>query len=205
MWTSTQARGRWRAALASKSANDMHRSSRLQSTNTGRAPAAWTASGVAMNVLEGTSTASPRTPAYSSAASAPPVQPDSATASRPFQAAHAASNRSVIAPCDHCCESITSSHSACKRARSRSSKPIAKRWMSGAATGVKAAQANAFPAPGAPSEVRNQMCEKLPFPHQRARSSLQPWRIPLAGRRALRASDGSVPDECWPDSAAASP
>ena len=51
-------------------ANDMQRSSRLQSTNSTRAPACSAASGVAMNVFDGHSTVSPRTPANSSAASA---------------------------------------------------------------------------------------------------------------------------------------
>ena len=125
MWTSTAARGRWRSALASKSAKDMQRSSRLQSTNTTSPCARWMASGVAMNVLEGQRTFCPATPAKSSAASAPPAQPENATAGAPFQAAQAASKRRFISPCDHCWESMTSSQSACSRARSRGSKPIA--------------------------------------------------------------------------------
>ena len=62
----------------------MHRSSRLQSTNSTCAPACTAASGVAMKVFDGQSTVSPRTPAHSSAARAAPVQPLNATASRPF-------------------------------------------------------------------------------------------------------------------------
>ena len=84
----------------------------MQSTNTGLPPAAMIASGVAMNVLEGHSTASPRTPAYSSAAIAPPAHEPSATAGAPFQADQASSKRRFIAPCDHWPESITSSISS---------------------------------------------------------------------------------------------
>ena len=51
------------------------------------------ASGVAMNVFDGHSTVPPATPAKSSAASAPPAQPENATAGAPFHADHAASNR----------------------------------------------------------------------------------------------------------------
>ena len=58
-------------------------------------------SGVAMNVFDGHSTVSPRTPAHSSAASAAPVQPLNATASRPFQPAQAPSNSFVSSPSDH--------------------------------------------------------------------------------------------------------
>ena len=64
------------------------------------APACSAASGVAMNVFDGHSTVSPRTPANSSAASAAPVQPENATAPRPFQADQAASKRSVSGPSD---------------------------------------------------------------------------------------------------------
>ena len=64
------------------------------------APACSAASGVAMNVFDGQSTVSPRTPANSSAASAAPVQPENATAASPFQAAQAASKRSVSGPSD---------------------------------------------------------------------------------------------------------
>ena len=62
MCTRNAARGPVARALRSKSSNDMHRSSRLQSTNTDRAAGAQVASGVAMNVFDGHSTASPRTP-----------------------------------------------------------------------------------------------------------------------------------------------
>jgi len=60
------------------------------------------AKGVAMNVFDGHSTVPPATPAKSSAASAPPAQPENATAGAPFHADHAASKRWVISPCDHC-------------------------------------------------------------------------------------------------------
>ena len=63
-----------RATLRSKSANDMQRSSRLQSTNSTCAPASRIASGVAMNVFEGQRTVLPRSSKNSSAASADPVQ-----------------------------------------------------------------------------------------------------------------------------------
>ena len=43
---------------------------------------------------------------------------------RPFQAAHAASKRRVSSPSDHWLESMTSSQSSCRRARSRWSNPI---------------------------------------------------------------------------------
>ena len=84
MWTRIAARGLWRSAFASKSSKDMQRSSRLQSTNSTSAPAPIAASGVAMKVLEGQRTVSPRTPANSSAASAPPAQLDMPTLSSPF-------------------------------------------------------------------------------------------------------------------------
>ena len=74
----------------SKSANDMQRSSRLQSTNWTSAPARIAASGVAMNVFDGHSTVSPWTPAKCSAASAPPAQLETATAGTSFQASQAA-------------------------------------------------------------------------------------------------------------------
>ena len=80
MWTRNAARGLCCSAARSKSANDMHRSSRLQSTNCTSAPERIAASGVAMNVLDGHSTVSPWTPAKCSAASAPPAQLEHATA-----------------------------------------------------------------------------------------------------------------------------
>ena len=115
------------SALASKSANDMHRSSRLQSTNWTWAPAWTAASGVAMNVLDGHSTVSPATRAKSSAASAPPAQLEQATAGTSLSFCHAVSKRPTSSPSDQRFESITSSISAWKRSRSRLSKPIAKR------------------------------------------------------------------------------
>ena len=84
MWTRNAACGLCFSAFASKSLNDMHRSSRLQSTNSTLAPAPSAASGVAMNVFEGHSTVSPLTPANCSAASAPPAQLDIATAPSPL-------------------------------------------------------------------------------------------------------------------------
>ena len=80
MWTRKAARGLCCCALASKSANDMHRSSRLQSTNWTSAPDRIAASGVAMKVFDGHRTVSPATPAKCSAARAPPAQLDIATA-----------------------------------------------------------------------------------------------------------------------------
>src|SRR4029079_15686353 len=110
--------GRWRSALASKSANEVQRSSRLQSTNTGRAPALITERGVAMNVFEGQRTASPRTPQNSSAAIAAPDQLENATQGSPFQASQAPSKRANSSPSVHRSESSTSSHSSWSRARS---------------------------------------------------------------------------------------
>ena len=92
MWTRKTARGLCSRTFRSRSSNDMQRSSRLQSTNSTFAPAVSAASGVAMNVFDGQRTVSPRTPAHSSAASAAPVQPLKATASRPFQVDHSRSN-----------------------------------------------------------------------------------------------------------------
>ena len=80
MCTRNAALGRWRSALASKSAKDMHRSPRLQSTNCTSAPARIAARGVAMNVFDGHNTISPCTCAKSSAARAPPAQLEKATA-----------------------------------------------------------------------------------------------------------------------------
>ncbi len=125
MWTRIAARGLWRSALASKSAKDMQRSSRLQSTNSTSAPALIAASGVAMKVLEGQSTVPPRTPANSSAARAPPAQLESPRLGSPFHSAQRASKASSMRPSDHCSESSTSPHSSKSRARSRWSKPIA--------------------------------------------------------------------------------
>src|SRR3954468_22960412 len=127
MWTRNTARGLCSRTFRSRSSKDMQRSSRLQSTNSTRAPAVIAASGVAMNVFDGQSTVSPRTPAHSSAASAAPVHPLKATASAPFETAHADSKLLVSSPSDHCCDSNTCSQSSWRRARSRWSKPMAKR------------------------------------------------------------------------------
>ncbi len=124
-WTRIAARGRCRSAFASKSSNDMQRSSRRQSTNSTSAPALIAASGVAMKVLDGQSTVSPRTPANSSAARAPPAQLDSPRLGRPFHSAQRRSKASSMRPSDHCSESSTSVHSSNRRPRSRWSKPIA--------------------------------------------------------------------------------
>src|SRR5579875_2053519 len=95
------------------------------------------ASGVAMNVFDGQRTTSPRpTPANCKAASAPPLQLESATAPAPFQRSQAVSKRSVSGPSVHRSESRTSSISACSRGRSRWSKPIAKREKSRCSAGV---------------------------------------------------------------------
>src|SRR3954454_25100247 len=127
MCTRKTTRGRCARTFRSRSSNDMQRSSRLQSTNSTRAPAVMAASGVAMKVFDGQRTVSPRTRAHSSAASAAPVQPLNATASTPFDAVQADSNPLVSSPSDHCCDSSTCSHSSWRRARSRWSKPMAKR------------------------------------------------------------------------------
>ena len=101
----------------SKSANDMQRSSRLQSTNCTSAPARIAASGVAMNVLDGHSTVSPCTPAKCSAASAPPAQLEVATAGSLVPAPpRPPRSGSSCRPSDQRLESSTSSISACRRA-----------------------------------------------------------------------------------------
>ena len=87
----------------------MHRSSRLQSTNSTRAPDRKAASGVAMNVFDGHSTVPPATQAKSSAARVPPAQDDAATAGTSFHRSHAPSKRSVIEASDQRSESSTSS------------------------------------------------------------------------------------------------
>src|SRR5438445_13722390 len=100
MWTRNTALGRYFDALASKSANDKHRSSRLQSTNWTSAPALIAASGVAMNVFDGHRTVWPVTFAKFSAASAPPVQLLNATAAASARSAQASSSREVISASD---------------------------------------------------------------------------------------------------------
>ena len=137
MWTRNTARGRCWCTLRSRSANDMQRSSRLQSTNSTCAPAWSAASGVAMNVFEGQRTVSPATRAHVSAASAAPVQPLNATPSRPFQRAQASSNSAVSVPSLQRSASKIRSHSSCSRVRSRWSKPIAKRARSRRDVGVE--------------------------------------------------------------------
>ncbi len=84
-----------------------------------------------MNVFDGQRTASPRIPANSSAASAPPVQLPVATAPTPFHSAQRSSNPFVISPSDHCWEAITSSQQEWRRSTSRRSKPIANRLCAG--------------------------------------------------------------------------
>ena len=125
MCTRNTACGLCLCALRSKSSNDMQRSWRLQSTNSTRPPAAWIASGVAMNVFDGQRTVRPRTSRNSSAASAAPGPVPVATAGRPFQALHDSSNWRVSGPSDHCSASSADSQSACRRTRSRWSKPMA--------------------------------------------------------------------------------
>src|SRR3954451_1044275 len=124
MWTTHAALGLCSYSLRSKSSNETQRSSRLQSTQTFSPPAAIVASGVAMKVFDGQSTFSPRTPAQSSAASAPPVQLAVATASQPFHCAQVDSKRSTIPPSDQRPESRTSSQSAWRRARPLVPQPI---------------------------------------------------------------------------------
>ena len=119
MWTRIAAFGLCASALRSKSSKDMQRSERLQSTNSTSAPALIAASGVAMKVLEGQSTVSPRTPANSSAARAPPAQLERPRLGSPFHSAQRFSNASSIRPSDHCSESSTSVQSSKSLARSR--------------------------------------------------------------------------------------
>ena len=114
------------ARPASKSANDMHRSSRLQSTNCTSAPGADRGQrrghegvrraqhGLALDageVQRGQRAAGP-------ARARPPPGAS-------FQASQAASKRAIMSASDQRLESRTSSISACSRARSRWSNPIA--------------------------------------------------------------------------------
>ena len=107
-----------------------------------RAPALIAASGVAMNVFDGQRTVSPRTPAHSSAASAAPVQPLNATASSRFQVDHSPlelGGQLTLGPAlgvEHAIPELV------ERARSRWSKPIAKR-----ASSVERSGANIAPYP----------------------------------------------------------
>src|SRR6476620_2241560 len=103
----------------------MQRSSRLQSTNSTRAPARRAASGVAMKVFDGHSTVWPLASKCANAASAASLLLDTATAERQFHLPQPCSNCVRSAPSDQRCESRTPSHSACSRLRSRSSNPIA--------------------------------------------------------------------------------
>ena len=119
MWTTIAAAGLCSCTFRSKSAKDMQRSSRLQSTNSTLAPAARIASGEAMNVFDGQSTVLPRSSKYSSAARAAPVQLEVATERRPFQAVHDDSNALTRGPSDHISSSRIPSQSACRRSRSR--------------------------------------------------------------------------------------
>src|SRR5207253_1908986 len=84
-------------------------------------PALSTESGVAMNVFDGQSTVSPRTPTYSSTASAVPDQFEKATAGSPFQPSQASSNSRVSSPSDHRSSAKIRSQSSRNRARSRRS------------------------------------------------------------------------------------
>ena len=130
MCTRTAALGWWRRSLASKSGSDAHRSSRLQSTKTGRPPRAEDRE---RRGHEGVRGAQHRLAAHAgeferrqrAARPRPGREPR-----RAVQAAHAASKRRVISPSDDCSESMTSSQSACRRTRSRRSKPMAKRESS---------------------------------------------------------------------------
>ena len=118
-----------RATLRSRSSNDMQRSSRLQSTNSTFAPAAWTASGVAMNVFDGQSTVSAaklEELERGERGARPARRRDRrAGRSRPPTALELRRQR----PSDQCSRSSTPSQSACRRARSRWSKPMANESM----------------------------------------------------------------------------
>ena len=97
----------------------------MQSTNSTSAPALIAASGEAMKVFEGQRTVSPRTPANSSAARAPPAQLESPTLGSPFHSPQRRSKASSFGPSDHCSESSTSVQRSNSRPRSRWSNPIA--------------------------------------------------------------------------------
>ena len=84
-----------------------------------------------MKVLEGQSTVSPRTPANSSAARAPPAQLERPRLGSLFHSAQRRSKASSIGPSDHRSESSTSVQSSNRRARSRWSNPIANLIASG--------------------------------------------------------------------------
>ena len=111
MCTRNAALGLCSATLRSKSANDMHRSSRLQSTNSTSAPAWIAASGVAMKVLEGTSTVSPSARRRSQARPARrrPSSPNATAGSVVPCSPQACSKRAVMSPSDQRPESITPS------------------------------------------------------------------------------------------------
>ena len=126
MWTRIAARRLVRARPCARSPRTTCRGPRGCSRRTRprrrrRSPPA----GVAMKVFEGQSTVSPRTPANSSAASAPPAQLDIPTLGRPFHSAQRCSKASSFAPSDHCSESSTSVQRSKSRPRSRWSNPIA--------------------------------------------------------------------------------
>ena len=181
MCTRKTARGLCSRTFRSRSSNDMQRSSRLQSTNSTFAPALIAASGVAMNVFDGQRTVSPRTPAHSSAASAAPVQPLNATASRRFHVDHSRSNSAVSSPSDQRSESSTRSQSWWSRARSRWSKPIAKRDELGREVG---GQHRALPYIGglrAPPETEPTLNEPAV-----AAAPARPQPASPASRRGLR-------------------
>src|SRR3954453_12330193 len=84
-----------------------------------------------MKVLDGQRTVSPRTPANSNAARAPPAQLERPRLASPFHSDQRCSKACSFAPSDHCSESRTSVHSSNKRARSRWSNPIANLLASG--------------------------------------------------------------------------
>ena len=135
MWTSNAALRPVRLApWRSKSAKDMQRSSRLQSTNTGRAAGRRIASGVAMNVFEGQSTGSPaHAGELERRQRARPTSSPKATEPSPFQAAHAASKRVGHRPLGPALGVDDLVPQRVQRARSRRSKPIANWVWSGPA------------------------------------------------------------------------
>ena len=118
---------RWPRPCATKSSNDMQRSSRLQSTNTGRAAGALDRQrGRHEGVRGAEDLARPRR----RRSRAPPARRRSSRRRRRrrgrYGRAQAASNRSVSRPLRPALGGDDPSQSACRRGRSRRSKPIAK-------------------------------------------------------------------------------
>ena len=213
MWTTIdRAAGRCSATCASNSANDMHRSSGCSRTNSGRrARACTTASGVAMNVFDGHSTVRPRTLGAlqrGQRGAGPAREGDGA---EPVPCAYqAASNALVSGPSDQRWEAITPSQSSCRRARSRSSKPIANRaWSAMAArdrpssspcSASSARGAGRWPSPTAARSPRRSSASSEQ--RQVELVHVQHARAAAAGRAARRRPRRSARRRPWPASSA---